>query len=843
MDEHQEKDTIKYHVNKLAELYRDRTAILWKGSYRTQSLSYFDIHNKTRRFVSLLHSMGIKKGDKVCLWAYNSPSWVVSLFGCLVSGIVVVPVDFNSRAEFVKVIINRVGAKALLLSRLKDVDAAIPKLYVENLLEKLEALQPVSLSDLPHIESDALVEIIFTSGTTSEPKGVLITNRNLVSNIRSLRHMMSLDPSYMFLSILPLSHLLEQVLGLFYPLRFGAVVVFTSTKKSSAIKKLLKKHKITTLVCVPFFLDSLMDSIVRRVQRRDKHFGLKLLMSISAKLTFRARRMLCFSLRREIGAHLRFFICGGAKLNEATEDFWNALGIRVLQGYGLTEASPVVSCNTIRQYKPHTVGRSLPGQELRIKDDGEILIRGRNVTPEYYKDDEATRVAFEGEWYRTGDIGEVDSDGFLVIKGRKKDMILTSSGLNVFPQDIEMALNELPSVKESCVVGLEENGRTKIHATVILETSCTETIEQMMEKANEKLNASQRIHEGSIWPDKDFPRTFSLKIKKHEVIRALKECKVGVGKEEPLAESAAGEESDLLEILTTLLQVPRRSFGNDSKLADDLGLDSLGLVELVVMLEERFNIDFDESNLRPVTTVADLQCLIDSSTKSSVRLPDTSWARSPLVVVVRGVLQTLLNIYLSVVVDLEVRGRELLNDLSLPAIFVANHTSHLDSPVILQSLLPSIRRRTAVAAAADYFFGMDGGQAGQRGLPRRVLPVFAPLLLNALPFSRRKSIRKSLELLGEVLDEGWSVIMYPEGTRSITGEMSSFKPGIGLIAAEMCVSVVPVKLAGLYGILPKGRAIPRRGKAKIIFGKPLFFKGENDYASIAREIEDSLSAL
>ena len=543
MTECQEKDAVTYYINSLIETYGYKIAIRWKESYCTQSFSYWDLYNNAGRVVSLLHSMDINKGDKVCIWAYNSPSWVIFLLGCLMSGIVVVPVDFNSLAEFANIIIRKVEAKAILLSKFKDLDTPIPKLHAEDLLERLKDIQPISLSDLPEIKADDLVEIVFTSGTTSDPKGVLITNRNLVSNIRSMRYMMPLDPSYSFLSLLPLSHLLEQVSGLLYPLRFGASIFYSRTKKSSEIIKLLKKRKITTVVCVPSFLESLKNNILRTAKRGGNYAALRVAMSISAKVPFSVRRVLCYFVRRTIGPELRFFICGGSSLNEATEDFWMRLGIRVLQGYGLTEASPVVTSNVIGQYKAHTVGRSLPEQEVRIADDGEILIRGQNVTPGYYQEEQATKAAFEQDWYKTGDIGEVDNDGYLIIRGRKKDMILTAAGVNIFPQDIERVLNEVPSVEESCAIGLEEHGKVRIYATVIPGSSCRDTIEEIIKKANEKLNPDQRIHAGSFWPDKGFPKTPSLKIKRYEVAKLLKERKELEKTEESQAKGAEESES------------------------------------------------------------------------------------------------------------------------------------------------------------------------------------------------------------------------------------------------------------------------------------------------------------
>ena len=755
MHDFPEKDTIEFYIHGLSVKHGGRTAFLWKGSYRTRRLTYASVYDYARRAAALLESMGIEKGDRICLLADSSPSWAILFFGCLLKGVVVVPIDVRSDDAFVQTVIGRVSAKAVLLSGTRNVDAPIAKLRAEKLLERLQELRPLDTSELPDITPDDIVEIVYTSGTTSAPKGVIITNRNLVSNIRGLRYVMPFDESYRLLSVLPLSHVFEQVLGLFYPLRFGASVLYTSTRKPSALSKLMRKHRITTIVCVPFFLDSFRDALVRGAGERGREEALERLVSLGRSLPFWARRSLSVGVRSSVGRHIRFFIVGGARLAPATEDFWTGLGIRVIQGYGLTEASPVVSCNTVRRYKPYTAGLPIPGQVLRIADDGEILVRGPHVTPGYYEDAEATEAAFVDGWLRTGDIGELDAEGFLTIRDRKKDVIIGPSGLNVYPRDIEAVLDEDAAVRGSCVVGIEDDGRTRIYAAVIPEPGSPDTIEDIVARANGLLDSSRRIQEAGFWPGGDFPRTASLKVKKHEVARTVEGMRGTTAPDE----SACPESRrtwELRQTIAGLLRIQVVDVRDDARLAEDLVLDSLGLVELVVLLQERFN---------------------------------------------------------------------------------------LDSPVLLRSLPVTLRRRTAVAAAADYFFGFETESDERPPLARKILPVIAPLVLNAFPFARRRSVRRSLEPVGELLDDEWSIILYPEGTRSETGKIASFMPGIGLIASEMGVPVIPVRLEGLHEILPKGSVLPRRGVATATFGAPLVFAGRRDYGPVAATIERSLRAL
>ncbi len=839
----QEIDTVGYYIHTLVGTYSRNTALFWKSGYRMRRFSYTELYDSAKRLSSLLISAGIKKGDRISVWLYNCPEWVIFHLGCAMSGIVIVPVDFSSRADLAGKIVRKSGSKAIFLSRFKDITEPVMKFYGEDLLEKLFTIEPVSVYDLPVIKPDDLLEIVYTSGTTGDPKGVMITNRNLVTNIRSLRRMMPYDPSYRLFSMLPLSHLFEQVLGLLYPLRFGASIVYARTRKSTEIITIIKKYKVNTILSVPLFFDTLREGILRKARERNGQWLLKWLMRLSAVLPPAAERVISYPVRSGIGKDLRFFICGGARLGESTEDFWNGLGIPILQGYGLTEASPVVSCNILDAHKPRSVGKSLHCQKIRIADDGEILIRGQNVTPGYYQNEEATSAAFVDGWFKTGDIGEIDSEGFLFIRGRKKEMILTTSGLNVFPQDIEMVLNEIPSVKESCVVAFGEEGRAKICAAIIPHVPGTETIEGIMKKANEKLGAHQRINAGVFWPYGEFPKTPTLKIKRREVLKTLGELEGREQPEEEKKEEAKGGRPALRDLVAGFLRVSPEKILEGSRLTDDFGLDSLGLVELVVMLEEWFGAEFDETSMSPDMTLAELRKLIESSAVRKGKFPETHWARKACVIYLRGRLQRICDVYLKARLKLSVKGRESLRAIELPVIFISNHVGFLDTFAIFLSMPADVRKRTAVAAAAEIYFGVDLEPGEKPGLARKTLPVLAPLFMNAFPFTRRASVRKSMGLMGELLDDGWAVLIYPEGERSLTGEMASFKPGIGMIASEMQAPIVPVKLKGSFDVLPSGGNFLHRDSAEVVFGKPLFFSSRKDYPSIAEELESTLRMM
>jgi long-chain acyl-CoA synthetase len=843
MIEPADHDTIAHFMHDLAGVYEDRVAISWKKNYRYQSFSYQEIYTQARKVVSLFHSLEIEKGDKVCVWANNSPSWVVCLLGSSMMGVIVVPIDFNSDTGFVERIVNEVEAKAILLSKYKELDTEITKLYSEDLFKRIDNINPIPLTDLPMIRADDLVEIVYTSGTTGHPKGVTLTNRNIISNCASIREWMKLESDHCFLSVLPLSHMFEQVLGLFHPLRAGATIYYVNTLNPSVISKTLKKKKITAMASVPFFLESMKEKIEREFNQKGWAWALKLLLAINKHFPHATRQLFSTALRKKSSGNLRLFICGGAALERKVEDFWEQVGIHTLLGYGLTEASPIVACNVIGQKKPHTVGKSLPGQSVRIAPDGEILISGQNVTPGYYKNEEATKASFEHEWYKTGDIGELDAEGFLTIKGRKKDMILSSAGLNIYPKDIEDVLNKLEGVKESCVMGIEQSGRTNIYAAVIFEPHWGSQIDQIVTIANERLNPNQKIKSGMIWPEPEFPKTPTLKIKKHKVGEYLK---AWINNEKPISLGKIEDEDldkKLMHRLALLLGKPSSEVSEESQLIEDLGFDSIGLVELVVRIEEWYGIDFDEENFKPGITVSQVQKLINSALISSSKFPQNNWARTSWAKLLRNWVHKPLFMYLRSIIKMEVIGKESLLQIDEPVIFVSNHTSHLDSLMIARALPAQLSNNLAVAAAADYFFGIGEGTGKARGLMQGVLPVLAPMLINAFPFSRKGAIRKSLDLMGEILDDGWSVLIYPEGTRSLTGEMGPFRSGIGLIASEMQAPILPVKVEGLYELMPKGSAFPQKGGAIVKFGRPMRFTDEENHTNISERIENEIRKM
>ena len=346
---------------------------------------------------------------------------------------------------------------------------------------------------------------MFTSGTTGDPKGVMLTHRNLTANVEGITQYITVARSSRLLSILPLSHMYEQMGGLFMTLYSGGSVTYPTSRQPTVLSRTMRERKITTMLLVPQALELLMNGIEREVSRQGKERLWARLLSIAERIPFGLRRHVFRTVHKQFGGKLDLIVSGGAALDGDLGRKWELLGVKVLQGYGATEASPVISNHTMDERRPESTGRPLPNVQVRISEQGEILVKGENVTPGYYNAPEETAKAFEDGWYKTGDLGYFDDDGFLHIQGRIKDMIVLSSGQNVYPQDIQSILARHPSVVDTVVVGLPRGASVEVHAVLILNDP--NAARQAVDWTNSQLAEHQRVRGFTVWPNEDFPRT------------------------------------------------------------------------------------------------------------------------------------------------------------------------------------------------------------------------------------------------------------------------------------------------------------------------------------------------
>ena len=572
-----------------------REYLVYDDGYRTRRYRYDEVGRASRAFAARLQAAGFEKGDPVVIWSENRPEWIVALWGCILAGVIVVPIDYRASGEFLARVRQRVGARLLLVGDEVPLpgDSVGVDIWRLGELDWAASAQPSAVS----IAAGDTLEIIFTSGATAEPKGVVITHRNVLANIVPVEREVLKYRKYgrpffpiRFLNLLPLSHLFGQAMAAFIPPMLPGVVIFMRGYNPREIQAQIRKRRVSVLVSVPKILDVLREHAERaHPETAQAHAG----RTSIAQRWWRYR-----AVHRAFGLKFWSFVVGAAPLEPGLEEFWSRLGFLVVQGYGLTETAPIVSLNHPFHTGKGSVGKAIAGVEIRIAPDGEILVRGENVTTGYFGAREETAAAFEDGWFRTGDIGELDGSGRLFIKGRKKEMIVTPEGLNVFPEDIERVLTALPGVRDAAVVGMASNGEERPHAVVVLDSSLDQ--HEVLRQANKSLEEHQRLRGVSVWPLAELPRTEGTqKLKRGEIRRWVESG--GRATVTP----ASGRSIDAI----LAKYAGGRSLGPETTI-DELGLSSLERVELMVELEDTFQTTIDEARFATVADVRSLQSLV-----------------------------------------------------------------------------------------------------------------------------------------------------------------------------------------------------------------------------------------
>jgi long-chain acyl-CoA synthetase len=808
--------------------------LVYDDGFRSRSYTYADVARAARGFAARLHALGIRQGDKIVFWSENRPEWIVAFWGCLLDGVIVVPIDYRASPDFLARVSRIVAAKLILIGQ----DVPPPAASIGAPVWKLHEIEWRD-GDPPDvaIARDDVAEIIFTSGATAEPKGVLITHRNVLANIvpvegEILKYRKWGKPFFplRFLNLLPLSHMFGQAMATFIPPMLPGVVIFMRGFNPVDIVTLVKQRRISVIVSVPKILDVLREHVLRiapdaNTPAPNQHV---------ARRWWRYRR-----IHRAFGLKFWAFIVGAAPLDGELEAFWSELGFVVIQGYGLTETAPIVTLNHPFGTKKGSVGKAIAGVEVKIAADGEILVRGENVTRGYFNAEEETARAFEDGWFHTGDIGDIGADGQLYIRGRKKEMIVTPEGLNVFPEDVERVLNHLPGVRDSAVVGVAIGSEERVQAVLVLDEGVD--ADAIVRQANAVLDDPQKIRRVLVWPDPELPRTEGTRKLKRAAIRDW--VKTGGTTPRPVQ---AG--TDALAALVA--KYAGRTDLTPGTTLEELGLSSLERVELMVALEDAFGARIDESAFSAAEDLGQLRSLVDRAATSDAPPAEPvdfpAWNRSWIARVVRRVNLAIWILPLArVFAWLRIEGREHLRDVEGPVIFASNHQSFMDGPVIMAALPRRWRYTVAPAMGkemfAAHFFPAQHGRLAW--FTSSLNYYLAALLFNAFPLPQREAgARQTLRYIGELLSEGTSVLIFPEGRRSATGVVDTFRPGIGMIASRLGATVVPVRLDGLQHVLSVGWHLARPGRVRVAFGAPVRLTGD-DYEALAIQVENAVRAL
>ena len=902
------------------------------GKYRTFYWKYHEIYDISGKLASFLTQKSIKMGGRIIIKSPNSPQWVAAYTACLKMGLTVVPVDYKSDFDFEKSIIASVQPELILYSKENETFHEIAKLIKTSGMVKIseetgkelsksysnrekssgkkpeaefdyvnfelnpennyvefnnKKIRIILLDDLESIvkdydfkddyyekiliNDDSLAEIVFTSGSTSRPKGVMLSHKNISSNLTAAKPVIErwetvfrlmINPR--LLSLVPLSHMYGQVIGIFIPLMIGSSVVFLNSINPEEILRAIKKEKIWILGALPKLVSIIKNHIVTKYNLNSEAFRRK--YKRLRNIRWWIRFPLFLQIKIKIGWRFVAIISGGAGIDFETEDFFRCLAYSIFQGYGLTETAPLVTLTDPARNKEGSVGSFLDGQEIKIID-GEIYIKGENVSSGYYESEKPISEILQNGWFKTGDIAEVDNDGDVFIRGRADDLIVRSDGLNIYPYDVESAIKSVSDMVKDCVVfGIEEenisggkkNIRQEIHAVLLidfkiyLETD-TKEVDEAIRKANCKLNPYQKIDSFSIWSDPDFPRTSTLKPKKAEikriVLEKLKTKSESVPHKERKTDSEEFKETeraDLYNLINSIHKLTRMDMDNKNglHLRDDLGFDSLDIIELTCAIEDKFKMEPGILNITKDTNLKELEDLIENQPEKIHKVPFFNFPYSIFFIVLRTMFQFIMFPFISILYRRRYCGKEFLKNLKKPTIFISNHVSLIDTFIILFSLPLKIRLKlTTVMSIEHHFLNYFKGTGNpvRRFFEALGFYIFICLFLNVVPLSRTYGFKQSFENIGTLIDRGWNVLIFPEGAITIDGNIKPFEAGIGIIAKDMKVPVAPVRIDGLHdilhnGILPFGH-LPKIPIVRVNFGRQIEMTA-GSYQEIAQNLRD-----
>lgn len=886
--------------------HSQKIAIQHKKNDKWISVYYSDLGRNAENISALLQEEKAGKGEKVAILLDNRSEWPAIFFATVSIGAISIPIDYTSRPEEIENILKNSECKLIFTSEdlfslaeglrkkcpfLKKV-ISVDSAEFKNRIEKLPAE-----SKNVQIDPDDLACILYTSGTTAEPKGVMLTHGNLLANCASVQKLNLVTSTDSVVSVLPLHHSYPLTGTVIFPLLNGGRIIYPGTMRSEDILKAMRETKATVFFGVPQIYYSFHQKIAEVLLKIPFPVNLifkliiKALYGMRKKTGINLARYFLYGVHRKFGRSMRLFISGGAKLDEKVEEAMFRLGFTVLEGYGLTETSPVLTFNPLKRPKIGSAGTPIPDVEIRLADKdekgiGEVIARGPNIMKGYYKREDLSMEVIKGGWFHTGDLGYIDKDGYLFLTGRLKEVIVLSSGVNVYPEEVEEAYSVQVPCKEMCVFevpakkGKEES--LALWAVIVPdleffkkygEVNLKDVIRERLDNVSRILPPHKRVMGFHITLD-ELPHTLLGKIKRF----AVKEVYTPIimkEKEEVLASGEISKED--LEIMKTgtgqkIINYLKEQTTLEKDITPqdllelDLGIDSLGRIELASGLEKTFGIKIKDEIIGKAFTVRDLikgtDLLLKDKTEAlsedekGIDFGPDYWKDLFKILpkkenlakidlhpgfgawlggfIFTGVFYVIFKVFYR----LEVEGKENLPKEG-PCILYANHTSYLDGFLVAASL-PNFPK-------LDLFF------VGFR--PYFDVPVIRNLVKigRIIPLDFSAHLLEAMRSCYYVLNNGKTLCLFPEGIRSLDGNVGKFKKGFGILAKEAKSKLVPVMLEGAYEAWPRTSKFPKRHPLKVSFAKALSIEetmedgyklgAKDDYEAICLAAKERLLKL
>ncbi|MCW5966072.1 MAG: AMP-binding protein [Bryobacterales bacterium] len=880
-------------------------AYFYPEGLRNKRLSYQQLAHLAWQTAHWMQAQGIQPGDRVLLWGANRGEWAAVFWACLASGIVAVPVDAQASRDYVARIAAETQARLLWLDEVQQLelsegDPALPDtVRFSQLAERVAALPAAAPPNPRGLRRDTLAQIIFTSGSTAAPKGVCLTHGNTLASVepieremqRYLRWERPFHP-IRFLVQLPLSHVFGQMLGLFLPPLLRGEVHFLPELSPADVASTIRERRISVMATVPRYLELLGAETQRGSRVRWGAEGFEQRLAQAGKVHFLKSWWLFRDVHARLGWKFWAFVCGGASLPEDTEVLWRRLGYAVIQGYGMTETASLISVNHPFKMSRGSIGKSMAGREIRISEAGEILVRGQTVSPGYWsKEGGPSPLSEDGEWFATGDLAERDAQGNFYFRGRSKEVIVAANGMNIYPEDLEQALRTQPEIRDAVVVAVEDSAGP-LPMALLLPHGPQDVLDAVLHRVNAGMETHQRMARWAVWPEPDFPRTATRKVRRG----AVREYAQALLSGQPVDELRA---STLEQVLNEAGARWEGDLHEEWQIGQHLALDSLARVQLASALEARFSVSLDESSITEQTTVAELRAMLGQAldvggaaaapdtteqagtlavgnptdaSGETARLPASApaspsippseaqkprqesgfpfprwprfwWASAFRQVFHLLVLRPLTRFYSA---RAAVVGTEHLDALSGPALFISNHLTEIDGALIVGRLPWRLARRCAIAMSGEILRSYKHPAPTETWYWRLWLPVqylLVVLCYHVFPLPRTAGVRRAFRHAGHLADEGYHVMVFPEGTRSTTGQLLPFRQGAGILARDLQLPVVPIWLEGVHELREQGRRVARRGEVRIHVGAPLRFELIEDPSVIARQLEEAVRAL
>ena len=823
--------------------FATRTAMRIERNGRKEQYTFEDVRELTLRAASFFAANGIKQGDRVILFSHNMPEWGLTYFGILKAGATVIPIDPASSMDEIINFAKKGEASAIVVSpklaaenpelssRFADEGVKVPVWTFDEVFEMpSETEEAKRMALLPEkILSNSVASLIFTSGTTGTPKAVMLSHKNFTNMVSMLSSVLDMDVTDGVLSVLPLHHTFEFSAGFLTPFANGTQITYLDELSSEELTRAIENGHVTGMVGVP----ALWEMLHRRIKTRLRENGdwiadiadniIEFNAWLRDNTPFNLGPIVFLPIHQGMGGKMRYLISGGSALSEKVQKDLHGLGFTVLEGYGLTESSPVLTvARPGNKLLKGSVGKPLPGVEVRIDNPdengvGEVVARGQNVMLGYYKNDEATQAVLQDRWLRTGDLGRIDDDGNLYIVGRSKDVIIDSNGKNIYPDEIEELYGKSGFIKELSVVGLPDaDGGEKIAALVVpdyehdIALSRAETnkkVEERFREVSAGLPFFKRVKVLHMTPF-ELPRTATRKVKRPEVVEMLETLENRAKTKTKAAVEAKGDDNSLWirKIVATVSNRPLSDVAIEDKLAD-LGFDSLMFVELQAAVEDAGGRVLSPDTLNEIQSVRELLTAVQRVDKSK-RLADeprTEEKKQEEEIVIPGIVRRIGNAIVDLAQDTLYEGvlnTEIDGQANVPMhtnfIVAPNHTSHLDTGLVKKALGKDVAEQTVAVAAADYWFDTK--------YKRAYMNNFTTLV----PIERTGSLRQSLRHVTQILNEGYNALIFPEGGRQESGQIAEFKPIIGYLALNQKIGILPIYIWGTYEAFPKGMIIPPR---------------------------------